>query len=361
MKIHFLLVIFSALLLAGCDRSEPEVNSPPRQVKVFTVDETHRLDSRVFPARVLAGDDTTLSFKRAGQLQQLNIREGAKVKAGDILAQLNASDASLRVKERQSAFNLAQRQFERFSTLAQRHVVSRAELDVQRANRDSASAALKIAQEELQYLTLRAPFDGVIARLNVRNHQVVAAGQAIATLSSLQSLDVVFNVPESLFTSLDVRNVNYRPRVRINNLPDREFIASYKEHATNTDSGTLTYQITLTMPRPADLPVVGGMSGTVSINLGNLPTAAQASAMVVPVEAVFNPDKSQLNQAHVWVIKEENGALRVEDRVVKVGQITSQGIEITAGLQPGDRIVSAGVGELRAQQPVRIWTRERGL
>lgn len=239
--------------------------------------------------------------------------------------------------------------------------MSQAELEVHKASRDSARAALKIAQEELNDLNLTAPFSGVIARLSVRNHQVVAAGQPVATISRSDLLDVIFSVPENLFTSLDMRNASYQPRVRINNLPDREFTATYKEHTASSEANSLTWQVTLIMPRPENFPAVAGLSGTVTINPANLATATPVDTLVVPVEAVFNPDSSQRNEAHVWVIAGEGDTLHVEDRKVTVGELTSQGIEIKSGLQKGDRVVAAGVSELHAQQPVRIWVRERGL
>lgn len=67
-------------------------------------------------------------------------------------------------------------------------------MDVQRANRDSANAALQIAREELNQMTLVAPFSGTVASVHVRNHQVVSPGQPIATLTRTDLLDVVFSI-----------------------------------------------------------------------------------------------------------------------------------------------------------------------
>lgn len=111
-------------------------------------------------------------------------------------------------------------------------------MDVQRANRDSANAALKIAREELNQMTLVAPFSGTVASVHVRNHQVVSAGQPVVTLTRTDLLDVVFSIPENLFRTFDIRNAQYRPVVRINAFPDREFTAVYKEHSGSSDSNT---------------------------------------------------------------------------------------------------------------------------
>lgn len=349
------------LLTTACDPKTQETAPQPRMVKVAVVTAAGEAQQRIFPARIESGDATDLSFKRGGQIETLDIRQGTSVKQGQQLAKLNTREAQQRVNDRQTSATLAQRQFDRFQTLAGRQAISKAEMDVQRATRDSANAALKIAQEELNQMTLVAPFGGVAASVHVRNHQVVSAGQPILTLTRTDLLDVVFNIPESLFKTLDIRNANYRPVVKINSMPDREFSAVYKEHTGSSDSNTLTWQVILTLPRPDDFPVVGGVSGTVTINLANLPAGAGQNALVVPVEAVFNPDNSPRNEPHVWVVQGDGDKLQLEDRKVRVGQVTAQGVIVTEGLKPGERVVAAGVGELHAKQPVRIWTRERGL
>ncbi|MBM7353796.1 efflux RND transporter periplasmic adaptor subunit [Lelliottia amnigena] len=349
------------LLTTACDPKTQETAPQPRMVKVAVVTAAGQAQQRVFPARIESGDATDLSFKRGGQIETLDIRQGTSVKQGQPLAQLNTREVLQRVKDRQTSATLAQRQFDRFQTLAGRQAISKAEMDVQRATRDSANAALKIAQEELNQMTLVAPFGGVAASVHVRNHQVVSAGQPILTLTRTDLLDVVFSIPENLFKTLDIRNANYRPVVKINSMPDREFSAVYKEHTGSSDSNTLTWQVILTLPRPDDFPVVGGVSGTVAINLANLPAGAGQNALVVPVEAVFNPDNSPRNEPHVWVVQGDGDKLQLEDRKVSVGQVTAQGVIVTEGLKAGERVVAAGVGELHSKQPVRIWTRERGL
>ena len=352
MNRYFSLIPVVILITTACDQKAPQVTPLPRMVKVADVVAIGDSQQRIFPARIESGDSTDLSFKRGGQIESLDVRQGASISQGQALA---------RVNERQTAATLAQRQFDRFQTLAGRQAISKAEMDIQRANRDSANAALKIAREELSQMTLTAPFSGIAASVPIRNHQVVAAGQPIVTLTRTDLLDVVFSIPENLFTTIDIRNAQYRPVVKINSMPDRQFTAEYKEHTGSSDSNTLTWQIILTMPRPADFPSVGGVSGTVTVNLANLPASAGDKAVVVPVEAVFNPDNRQRNEPHVWVVKGEGEQLQLEDRKVGVGQVTSQGVVITEGLSVGERVVAAGVSELHAQQPVRIWTRERGL
>lgn len=91
------------------------------------------------------------------------------------------------------------------------------------------------------------------------------------------------------------------------------------------------------MKRPADMPLLSGISGRVRINSGNL-SGTDHPTIIVPVEAVFNPDSAQLNDARVWVIKNDDGQMHVEERKVQVGQLTANGIQITSGLADGERL-----------------------
>jgi RND family efflux transporter MFP subunit len=167
------LLPFVLLTLTACD-PKPKQASPAQDGKSGGGDGSRSRPAARFPARIESGDATDLSFKRAGQIEALDVRQGAAIKQGQQLARLNAREAQQRVNDRQTAATLAQRQFDRFQTLAGRQAISKAEMDVQRANRDSANAALQIAREELNQMTLVAPFSGTAASVHVRNHQVVS-------------------------------------------------------------------------------------------------------------------------------------------------------------------------------------------
>jgi RND family efflux transporter MFP subunit len=204
-------------------------------VKVADVVAIGDSQQRIFPARMNPG---ILPICRSNAADRLNplmcVREPVSLRGSARPAQRPGSAATRQRTADRS--NLAQRQFDRFQTLAGRQAISKAEMDIQRANRDSANAALKIAREELSQMTLTAPFSGIAASVPIRNHQVVAAGQPIVTLTRTDLLDVVFSIPENLFTTIDIRNAQYRPVVKINSMPDRQFTAEYKEHTGSSDS-----------------------------------------------------------------------------------------------------------------------------
>ncbi|KJK03500.1 hypothetical protein UB43_03100 [Pseudomonas sp. 21] len=349
-------------LLAGCGPTPSAPVEIVRPVKLYSVPAATAEGVRQFPGQLVASDEVDLSFRLAGHLKTLTVKQGQRVERGQLIAELDDADLRLRVRDREASYNLARAQYQRVATLNERQLVARAELDQRKAQLDSAEAALKLARQELGYARLTAPFDGVIAQLPVQNHQMLQPKQTVAILQSADTYDVQFQLPESLLERVDGASLrsDYQPIVRLARVPGRDFPAHYKEHSTRPDPATLSYTVTLTLERPKDVTLLPGMSATVEVDFARLGRDAPA-VLRVPVEAVFSADDGAPGQSQVWVVKGDGDALRVERRTVQLGQPGAEGIRILSGLEPGERIVAAGTTELREGQAVRPWQRERGL
>ncbi|MDO9625979.1 MAG: efflux RND transporter periplasmic adaptor subunit [Pseudomonas sp.] len=362
LRAFFYLCLPLSLLLSACGQPPAPQEQAPRLAKLFTVEDPAAQRLREFPARLKATEEAELSFRIGGQLKSLEVLQGQQVKRGQLIASIEDTDQRLRVRDRQASFDLANAQYQRIAKLLERQLISRSEHDQRKANRDSASAALSLALQELEYTRILAPFDGVVANTHVDNFQVVQAKQPIVTLQSGDSLDVLFQLPENLLTNLRSRedSLNYHPSVTLDSLPDREFEAVYKEHSTQPDPRTLTYQVTLSMPRPEELNLLPGMSATVRVDFAQL-SRTPDNRLLVPVEAVFSADAGPASAKQVWVVREQDGVLYLSGRAVEVGQLNRDSIEVLSGLEPGEQIVAVGGAELEEGQAIRPWVRERGL
>ncbi|MDF3931145.1 efflux RND transporter periplasmic adaptor subunit [Pseudomonas citronellolis] len=356
------LPLLLAALLVGCGPSPSAPVDTVRPVKLFTVPAAEAEGVRQFPGQLVASDEVELSFRLAGHLKTLDVKQGQRVERGQLIATLDDTDLRLRLRDRQATFDLARAQYQRLATLSERQLVARAQLDQQKAQLDSAEAALKLARQELGYARLEAPFGGVIAQLPAQNHQMLQPKQPVAILQSADTYDVQFQLPESLLERVDGASLrsDYQPLVRLARVPGRELPARYKEHSTRPDPATLSYTVTLTIERPQDATLLPGMSATIEVDFSQLGRAA-APVLRVPVEAVFSADDGAPGHSQVWVVSGDDANLRVARREVRLGQPGRDGIQVLDGLQPGERIVAAGTAELRDGQHVRAWQRERGL
>ena len=352
---RFWVTLGLALALWGCS-DEPQQDAPmPQPVKLQVVDGGDGA-LRHYPGKVVATEGSELAFRVSGQLERFPVRAGEQVKKGQLLAALDPSDFRNQLADRQAQYDLAESQYQRGISLRDRGVISEAQFDEIEAKRRQAQAALSLARDNVNYTRLKAPYGGTVARTEVENYQFVQAKQPILYLQGDKNIDIEFAVSERFLANLKKDGEDYQPELRFEGAPDKVFKASYKEHEASADDRTQTYIITLTMPNPEGILVLPGMSVDVAIDLSKIMRKATAWPQV-PVEAVFNPDGK--DSAHVWRFNPEDGTVSAVP--VTLGQVIGNGVEITAGLETGDKVVSAGVHHLKEGQEVRELVKERGL
>lgn len=351
------------LLLSGCGSEQADapaaITDTPRPARIVEVSSGADALLRRFPGKVAAAEEVQLAFRVPGELQTLPALAGQQVAKGAVLATLDPSDYQLAVNERQARYQLASSQFDRIDNLYQKNQVSRAQYDQSKAELDIAKAAYDSATTDLSYTTLKAPFAGIVADKYTDNHQSVAAGTPILKLQARGQLVVVIQVPEQLMIQLSRSDNQYHPEVEFDALPGQRFDAAYKQHNTEADPATGSYQIQLQLPRPEGLNPLPGMSASVYADLSKV-LSVSSKALVIPVEAVFQSAQQQegSQQASVWLVNSSN---QLELREIVTGKITQAGIEVVSGLEAGDRILAAGVNTAQAGMSVRPWQQERGL
>ena len=175
---HLLAAGLAALLLAGCAKKEaPE--QPLRTVRVMKVDGAAVSGSLTFPGEVRARYESRLAFRLGGKLVERRVDVGAAVKRGQVLARLDAQDASLNAAQAEAARALAEAEAKRYRELRERNFVSQAVLDAKETALATAAAQAGVAKNQAAYTTLVADRDGVVTAVEAEAGQVVAAGQTV--------------------------------------------------------------------------------------------------------------------------------------------------------------------------------------
>ena len=240
------------MMLAACEPEAPQQATPepssPRPAKIVLAQSGAVHAQRIYPGTLESSRKSELAFRVDGKLVEVIARAGMEVREGDLLARLDASDFQNAVDERKARYELAKIQFDQATQLTRKELASQLELDQARVALKVAEAALEVARNNLTYTRLLAPFDGVIARVDVENHQTVRAQAPIMNIHDGDRLQVHFDVPEALITRLkrvEDPSVlqNYCGWVLFDSRSDREFEACYREHETLPDPLTRTYQV----------------------------------------------------------------------------------------------------------------------
>ncbi|MGM0702903.1 MAG: efflux RND transporter periplasmic adaptor subunit [Pseudomonadota bacterium] len=355
------------LALSGCQEQEAPGHEAPRPVKLVTLDDGDASRVRHFPARVEAATRSNLSFRMSGELLELDVEAGQRVEAGEVIARIDDRTARSRLESARSSLELAEATYERMRYTAERGAISQARFDEAKTERQTARSQFEQAEEDFEHTRLRAPYDGVIARVPVDSRQFVQVQETVAVIQQPGQLDVVFHLPEQIVRRLEVPNAgdgtNGSPffgemahEVRFSRDGD-PYLARLKSYTTQASNNTLAYEITLTLPQPNDILLLDGMSATVRLDLNSWMDDGESTVWRVPAEAVSYPEASP-DQARVWRFSPPD---RVDPVPVKVGTLTSQGLEISGELAPGERIVAAGAHRLHDDLAVTPWEKEPGL
>jgi len=354
---HSVLIIIGILALSACDNGA-NTNSTGenlvRPAKVAVARTQLGEQNKIFPGVTEATRKSILAFRVSGQVIELPVLSGQILKKGELIARLDDAVYRNTLADRQATYQLTKTDLDRQKTLyAQKHV-AKSKLDSAQSKFEAAQAALQQAKDDLAYTRLTAPYDGMIARVDIDNFQNVQAKEPIVQFQGVEKIDIVFNVPESLLLHLNKDNTNDGlVVVRFDSLPERTFNAQYREHEALPDTATRSFKVTVSMPYPKDLTVLPGMSASVLVDISDV-YKTDHNGVLIPLEAVFEKD----NQTQVWRLDETNAAHQV---IVNTVRIQGDDILVDKGLNVGDRVIAAGVTHVQEGQKVRPLVKERGL
>ncbi len=355
-KIPVSLLFISVLSACGQDAVVTEKMLP--KVKVLELGVSHQKEQFFFPAVIEASGKSQLSFRLSGEISELLMNEGDRVFKGQVIARLDPTDYQLKVDNSQARFSVADSQYRRSKPLVKKGLFAQSRFDELSAQREIALAELELAKLHLSFTELLSPLSGIISRVNVEQFENIQVGQPIVNIHSKEHVDVLVQIPDRLFAAqpkeLNVQDIMVVVRVK----EGMEYPAIIKEFTTEPDPKTKTYNVTLTMPMPNDINILDGMAVEVAAQNQDQVLSFHLGVSA-PIEAIFNGDGDELNRDNkfVWVIDENEV---VKKTPIVIGKIDRNKVEIIEGLEPGQRIVIAGVARLRDGMKVELTNQEAG-
>lgn len=344
-----LVVALAAVTSCSTDETEQTREPPARPVKLLTLSAASDLQTSRYPAVVSAGRFGELSFQVGGLIEEVAVVEAQEVNEGDLIARLDQRDFQSQAASARSQFRNAEDEYQRAVRLVQEDAMARSVLEQRQAQRDVARAQLDTAEKALEDSVLRAPFSGVVAQVPVRERETVAAGQPIAALIDVGSLEVTVDLPARVIT--ESQEVEDRGSVVIlEAAPDTRIVATFKEANLLADTASQTYGVTFSFEPPEDRVVLPGMNAIVELSSARRSDASAGSRKSVPVSAIASDGTS----TYVWVVDQES--MTVSRRDVTVADGIGEYAIVTEGLASGDTIATAGASFLAEGMQVRPWS-----
>lgn len=328
-----------ALLTAGCSGGDAN-RDLPQPVLVAHPEGGVEAGFAAYAGEVHARQESPLSFRIGGNLVRRHVDAGDRVRAGEVLAELDPGDSRLQVDAAQAEMSRLGGDLERYRKLLAQKLVSQSAFDSQQAAYRAARAQYELMRNQAGYTQLRAPRDGVIAGRQAEAGQMVAAGQAVFTLAADGGREVAIALPESRIRSF---RVGQPALVELWNAPGVRLPGRIREIAPAADATARTYDTRVALGDDATKQVELGQSARVYIREGD----AQAAALAIPLSAI---QRGAGGTTSVWVVDPRTRTLA--SVAVRLGPFGESRVPVIGGLDARDWVVTAGGHLLRAGQRV---------
>ena len=348
MKKIYLFAISVMLLATSCGHKKEGDVTLIRPVKTATAS-SQSVIRKDFSGIVEAVEYVKLAFRVSGQVINLPVVEGQRVKKGQLIAAIDPRDISLQYAADKAAYETAAAQVERNKRLLGRQAISVQEYEISVANYQKAKSAYELSSNNMRDTKLTAPFDGSIEKRLVENYQRVNSGEGIVQLVNTQKLRIKFTVPDDYLYLLRAKDVTFK--VVFDTYQDTVFNAKLEEYLDISTAGT-GIPVTITIEDPAFnrslYDVKPGFTCKIKL-ASDVAPFLEEKLVNIPLSAIFGESENQ--KTYVWVVKDN----KVSKREVTVYSPTGEANAlISTGVQPGETIVIAGVHQLVEGQTVKV-------
>jgi RND family efflux transporter MFP subunit len=351
---HPLARLVSLACLVSLSACKPPDNRPEpiRAVKLIQIQATDVHAGVEFAGEVRARVESRLGFRVSGKLVARHVELGQRVKAGQVLADMDPRDYELaadaaraQVRAAQTQLELAQADFKRYRELKDQSFISGAELErrettlkAAQAQWDQAQAQSRAQVNQVGYTRLVADHGGVVTAIEAEVGQVLAAGSPVVRLAQEGANDVVIALPEDKLGLLKVgQKVVVKPWGT-----GQETLAQVRDIAASADAVTRTFTVKLGLPKGDGLP----LGSTVQAVLPRTDVWSRQPAIQLPTSAL----RQEGGKTAVWVLDAASMTVRLQ--TIEVGTADGNQVVVSSGLQAGQEVVVAGVHVLSPGQKV---------
>lgn len=307
-----------------------ESHLPVATVQTTTVEGKTQTNTEEIVGTVRAKTRASLEAKVSGRITTLPVVLGQLVRAGELVARLDAPEIVARRDQAEASLQQAGRDRKRMAELFEKRAVAEAEHEAADTRHRMAVGAAEEAKAMLSYVELVAPFDGVITKKWVEAGDLATPGKPLITIEASSELQLEADVPEALASQI-------RREARLTCRVDEtcgEMTGVVREIAPNADPASRTVRVNL------DLPPTAGLRSGQFVRL-QVPIGENRS-LRVPAAAMLLRGQLEI----VFVAVNQSAQLRL----VKAGRRFGNTVEILSGLNVGDSVVMDGADQLNDGQ-----------
>jgi membrane fusion protein (multidrug efflux system) len=330
------LLALSVLLFANGCRRHTEDSEQDYKFLVTSALKKDTTVTRPFVCQIRSIQHIELRALERGYLQDIFVDEGKFVRKGQLMFQVMPLLYKAELQKAEAEARFAEIEFLNTKQLADSNVVSKNELALAGAKFDKAKAELALAQVHLGFTQIRAPFDGIMDRFQVRLGSLIEEGELLTTLSDNSEMWVYFNVPEAEYLDYMTHEdedslISVRLLMANNKVFPHSGVVKTIEADFNNETGNIAFRATF--PNPKGL-LRHGETGNV------LATTELKGALIIPQKASFEV----LEKRYVFVVDDNNV---VHQREITIAAEVPDLYFISSGIEEKDKIVLEGIRKVR--------------
>jgi len=317
---------------AAIKEGRPPVNTIVMELVPGTISNRINLPGSIEPWNRLE-----LISKISGSVEAVLVEEGDTVAKGEIIAKIESDDYRIAFERAQAAYKLAKADYTRDKTVYAKGAIPTAELDARETKMQTAKADLDNARLMLERCTITAPISGVVRKLDAKIGLYLGVGDPIGRILQIDKVKAVIGIPESDITAvrtLDEIELQIQALDNMSVIGRRHFVSSSPETAARL------YRLELAVDNP-DHMILPGM-----FVRADIVKERKEQALSIPFYSVISRNDEQ------YVYVERDGV--VHKRLVETGIMEKWMVEITKGLQAGEKIVIEGHRDVENDQQVNV-------
>lgn len=331
MKAFLPLLVATALLAQACGEARTDTATTAEAVPVRTI----KLMPAERPVQVTVSglfstdDESVLSFKTGGIIRSILVREGDRVKAGQLLAAIDLTEIEAQVKQAELGLEKATRDQQRAENLHRDSVVSLEQLQNARTARELATQQYTAAQFNRQYAQIRASSDGYVLRKFMQEGQLAGPGTPVLQVNGAGRGTWVLKAGISDKDWARVAQGD-SATVMSDALPGRTLNGVVRSRSMGADPASGQFQVEIAVQAEADVPVASGLFGKAVVH-----TSIPFRGWAVPLESVLDGDG---DNGYVFTVK-DGKAVKTP---VRIAGITPSEVLISNGLEHAVELVVSG-------------------
>ncbi|WP_207429118.1 efflux RND transporter periplasmic adaptor subunit [Pedobacter sp. SYSU D00535] len=311
-------------------------NQPPMRVDGVVISPTRFENTLAVTGSIDPDEQVEIKGDATGLIRAIYFKEGTNVRKGQVLVKIDDSELRAQLAQAVTRQNLAAENERRARLLLEKEAISREEYDASLAELRSQRSQTQLVRAQIAKTVITAPFNGKVGLRQVSVGEYLTPTTAITTLVNINPVKVTFSVPEKYSSQVQV-NTEIAFTVAGST---QKYTARVYAVEPRIEAATRTLQLRARADNSRGTLIPGAFANIV------LPLTTIEEAILIPSESIVPVQ----NGKKVFVTE----AGKAKEVMVETSTRTEKDVLVTAGLKPGDTVLTTGVMTLKEGAPVKV-------